>query len=361
MHKKTFTLNNKYLAITALVICLAISVILTSACSQQKQQYNYSVFAFGTIVDITLYDTDQKTANTAFHQLQQLFDKNHQDWSPWTNGDLAQLNKNLNTKSTTHVPEHLLPIIQTSVSLSLLSDNFYNPAIGHLINLWQFHKHNDDDIKPPKHELIQALIDSKPQMSDLTFNAGNELSTTNPAVLLNFGAFAKGYAIKLGIQALRKIGINNAIINAGGDLSVIGKHGTRAWNIGIRHPRQDTILANITANTNESIFTSGDYERFYNYQNKRYHHILNPETGYPTNDTQSVTVIHSDAGYADAAATALFVAGSQNWQSIAKKMNLHYVMLIDSLGDIHLTPEMKDRVKFLNKLPSSRILIGQDL
>ena len=152
-------------------------------------------------------------------------------------------------------------------------------------------------------------------MSDLTISQSsdykNQLISTNSAVSLNFGAFAKGYGIALEIKKLQALGIKNAVINAGGDLSVIGQHGDRAWNIGIRHPRNDTLLASVKVADNESVFTSGDYERVYYHDNKRFHHILDPRTGYPTQDAQSVTVIHSDAGRADAAATALFVAGMQ--------------------------------------------------
>ena len=183
----------------------------------------------------------------------------------------------------------------------------------------------------------------------------------NPAVSLNFGAFAKGYAIALQIEGLKKLGIDNAVINAGGDLSVIGKHGERPWNIGIRHPRLDQILASIEVKDGESVFTSGDYERSYRYQGRRYHHILDPDTGYPTKDAQSVTVLHNDAGLADAAATAIFVAGSEHWQTTAKNMGTRLVLLVDANGDIHLTAAMQARIKFLDKSPTSRIFLSEEL
>ena len=361
MYKTIPTLINKHLSTFVIAISLFASAIFISACNSPIKQYDYSIFAFGTLIDISLYDTDQQQADKAFAQLQQLFDKNHNDWSPWTDGDLALLNKKLHTQTTVSVPKHLIPVIKTSIDISQQTNNYYNPAIGHLINLWQFHKYQDANIQPPDDDKIQNLIRKNPKMSDLTFNTKNQLINTNPAVLLNFGAFAKGYAIKLAMEQLHELDIHNAIINAGGDLSVIGQHGDRAWNIGIRHPRNDSLLASIEVKNKESVFTSGDYERFFTYQSKRYHHILDPSTGYPTDDAQSVTVIHSDAGYADAAATALFVAGSKEWQAIAKKMNLRYVMLIAANGDIHLTPAMEKRLKFLNKPPTSRIIVYQEL
>lgn len=339
--------------------------LLLFACDKPVQQYDYTIFSFGTLIDVTLYNVSRKQADTAFEQLQQMFDKNHQDWSPWTNGDLAQLNENLGKSSGTgdsiNVPGHLVPILKRSIKLSELSNNYYNPAIGNLINLWQFHKYQDKNIKPPPHQSIQDLIDKHPQMSNLSFNDRNQLVNTNTAISLNFGAFAKGYAIGLGIKKLQKLGISDAIINAGGDLSVIGRHGDRAWNIGIRHPRKDSILASIKVKTNESVFTSGDYERYYFYQSVRYHHILDPETGYPTKDAQSVTVLHPDPGLADAAATALFVAGSKNWQSVARQMGIEHVMLIDASGNIQLTAAMEKRVKFLDKSLTSSIFVSKQL
>lgn len=345
---------------------LLISALLLSACGTPAEQHNYSIFTFGTLVDITLYDVDEQLADAAFEQLQKDFDRYHQNWSPWTSGDLAQINRQIaagkaGAKTVITVPEHLVPIIKTSITLSEQSSNYFNPAIGRLINLWQFHKHREDDIKPPDDALIQDLLDKNPRMSDLSFDRREQLISYNPAVALNFGAFAKGYAIALEIEQLEKLGIQNAVINAGGDLSVIGRHGDRAWNIGIRAPRSDEILASVEVKDRESVFTSGDYERLYHYQDQRYHHILDPKTGYPTKDAQSVTVIHTDAGLADAAATAIFVAGSRHWRITAKNMGIEYVMLIDANGDIHITAAMQERVKFLNKSPASHIIVSEKL
>ena len=168
----------------------------------------------------------------------------------------------------------------------------------------------------------------------------------NPSVQLNFGAFAKGYAIDQSMQYLKKSGVSHAILNTGGDLKAIGQHGDRAWRIGIRHPRQQSIMASIETQGEEGIFTSGDYERFYMHQGKRYHHILDPRTAYPASGTQSVTVIHHNSGLADAAATALFIAGPAEWLNIAQNLNLTQVMLFDDKGVVHITPEMQKRVKF---------------
>lgn len=124
----------------------------------------------------------------------------------------------------------------------------------------------------------------------------------------------------------------------------------------MRHPRAGGVLASLEIHGDESVFTSGDYERFYEYQGRRYHHIIDPRTGYPARDFVSVTVIHGSAAVADAASTALFVAGKRDWRRIAARMGVEQVMLVDDQGEIILTPAMAERVHFeVEPRPSLRV------
>lgn len=337
----------RFLATHLLAVLLLTSLLTATSCSRQEREFHYSLFTFGTLVDITLYGTDQNAADAAFEKLQVDFDRYHQQWSPWTKGDLATLNTALQASRRTELAGSLRELVQNSVQLSALTDGYYNPAIGKLINLWQFHRYEEEGIAPPNAEALAKLVSSAPSMDDIKIENGY-ISSDNPDVLLNFGAYAKGFAIGLGLETIKAFGIESAIINAGGDLGTMGKRGDRPWNIGIRHPRTDSILASVQLKENESVFTSGDYERVYYHNGQRYHHILDPRTGYPTGGAQSVTVIHEDPGFADALATALFVAGSTDWQRIAEKAGARLVMLVDEHGDIHLTPGMEKRLKIMD-------------
>ena len=195
----------------------------------------------------------------------------------------------------------------------------------------------------PDENDIQILVKQAPSVEDILIE-GDRITNTNKAAQYDLGAFAKGYAIDKAIDRLRELGINNAIVNAGGDLRAIGQHGDRPWRIGIRHPRAGGILASIEIKGDTSIFTSGDYERFFEVDGVRYHHIIDPRTGYPASDTTSVTVVHRSAATADAAATALFVAGPEHWIDTARNMNINAVMLIDSNNAIHMSPAMQSRI-----------------
>src|SRR5690606_34190902 len=119
-----------------------------------------------------------------------------------------------------------------------------------------------------------------PAMNALTI-AGNEISSRDPALWLDMGAFAKGLALEKAASRLRAADVSGAIINAGGDMKVLGHAGGRDWRIGIRHPRDNHVFAAVTVGGNESVFTSGDYERFFEHGGARFHHLLDPRSGRP--------------------------------------------------------------------------------
>ena len=342
-----------------IILCL-IGVLGILACQNtEKVVYHHTIFIFGTLLEVSLSGIEPELADTAFEILEEDYRGYHDAWTPWQESDLSRINTAISNNHKIIPAASVLPLIQRSITLARLSNNTFNPAIGRLINLWQFHKHDDPDIKPPDATQIKLLVDAKPAMSDLHFD-GEYLSSRNTVVQLNFGAFAKGYAIDLSIEKLRQLGITNAIINAGGDLRVSGSKGSRLWNIGIKHPRENDVIATIEARDGESVFTSGDYERYYIYQDKRYHHILDSSTGYPTQGTSSVTVVHDNAAVADAAATALLVAGPKHWHEIAKKMRIDYVMLIEDNGTIQMNPKMAKRIK-LKDASKYSIVLSQPL
>jgi thiamine biosynthesis lipoprotein len=269
----------------------------------------------------------------------------HADWHAWQPGRLQETNRRLATLEEFSPDPTLLPLLDKANRLSRLSDELFNPAIGKLVSLWGFHSDDRPAGPPPDNSAITALVSQRPSVTDVTLDDGR-LRSSNPAVHYDLGAVAKGYAIDRGIERLRELGINNAIINAGGDLRAIGRHGDRPWHIGIRDPRGPGVLAAVELGDDESVFTSGDYERFFDHDGRRYHHIIDPRSGYPADTVTSVTVVHTDATTADAAATALFVAGPEHWHAIARRMGIRYVLLIDGTGIIHMNPAMQKRISF---------------
>ena len=325
--------------------CLLL-ILGASGCEQQKDPvFHDQFFAFGTLIDVSLYGVEQPLAESVCRQIERDFMVMHASWHAWQPGPLSSLNNHLSTLEAGTIEPSILPLLKEANRLSRMSAGLFNPVIGNLIALWGFH----DNALPvgtlPESSAINKLLAQAPAVNDINID-GTLITSSNPSVAYDLGGFAKGYAIDRAIDRLRETGIHNAIVNAGGDLRAIGQHGDRPWRIGIRHPRENGILASIEVSGDNSVFTSGDYERFFEMDGKRYHHIIDPRPGYPASNTTSVTVIHNNAATADAAATALFVAGPDEWLSTASNMGIHYVMLIDTRGTIHMNPAMQSRIHF---------------
>jgi thiamine biosynthesis lipoprotein len=320
-------------------------VCISGACSREEAVFHDRFFAFGTLIEVTLYGVDQERAIEASDIIEREFHDRHADWHAWEPGILNTTNQQLASLKPFTADPAILPLLLEASRLSRRSQDLFNPAIGKLIALWGFHASELPVGTLPDAEAIRALVEQAPSVEDITIT-GDRIQNRNPAVQYDLGAFAKGYAIDRAIDRLRELGIENAIVNTGGDLRGIGRHGERPWRIGIRHPRQPGVLASVELDGDDSVFTSGDYERYFEVDGKRYHHIIDPRSGYPAGTATSVTVIHTDAATADAAATALFVAGPDAWMDIARRMGIRHVMLIDTHGVIHMNPAMQARIRF---------------
>lgn len=330
-----------------------------SACNQEEPVHQRRLLGFGTIIEITIYGTEHSHAQRVMDEIEEDFEFMHNAWSPNKRNALKRTNQLFSTSEWFSVAPSVRPLIIQSIELSKSSQHLFNPAIGKLIERWGFNEEERLITVPPSEQQISALVNKNPKMTDIEFK-GITIRSRNPDVMLNFGAFAKGYAIDKNIALMKARNITNAIINAGGDLRAIGKHGNRPWKIGIRHPRKEGVIASLEIQNDESIFTSGDYERYFEHNGKRYHHIIDPRTGFPSTGTISVTVIHPNAATADAASTALFVAGKNSWHKIAKNMGIKYVMLIDEEGTVYLNPAMNDRIHFISK-PLPKIILSEPL
>ncbi len=327
------------------ILILTLACLLAACNRADAPVYHDQFFAFGTLIDLTFYDVDTLRAEQASRALEQAFMQMHNDWHAWQPGALQQMNEQLAEQGQASSDPAMAALIQEANRLSTLSNGLFNPLIGRLVALWGFHDDEPPQGPPPASDRIRKLVEQAPASADVQVD-DLQISSRNPAVRYDLGAFAKGYAIDRGIEQLQMLGIEHAIINAGGDLRVSGRHGQRPWRIGIRDPRKTGVLASIELAGDESVFTSGDYERFYDYEGRRYHHIIDPRSGYPANATVSATVIHPIAATADAAATALFIAGPDAWPAIARQMGVEYVMLVDREGRIHMNPAMKARLTF---------------
>lgn len=330
-------------------------ILLAAGCGQEPRTREFTFFTFGTLVELTVANTDEATAREARALAVSRLEQWHHDWNAWKPGPLRALNQDLAAGREVAIPPGLEGLIPRARALAADSGGLFDPAIGRLIGLWGFHSDSSPGGPPPPDRKVRELVERGASMADLVVEAGR-VRSTNPSVQLDFGAFAKGVAVARLAEAIRALGVENFLLNAGGDLQAAGSHGDRPWRIGIRDPRGTGVLASLEPGDGEAVFTSGDYERYFTWDGTRYHHIIDPRTGRPARGVRSVTVIHRDAARADAAATALFVAGPEAWPSVAARLEVSQVMLVDDRGNIHLSPAMQERVRILAE-PRPQVIV----
>ena len=313
-------------------------------CQKSPTLYQRTILSFGTQIDVTIYGVPQKQADEAILHIEKELDIMHAQWHAWQPSSITRLNEELQSGKSFVANAQILPLIKQSQQLYIQSQGLFNPAIGKLIELWGFYKDNpEENISIPSKQAIQQLLDSNPNMLNIIV-VNDVLKGTNKDLQLDLGGYAKGYGVDKLVEQLRAQGINNALINAGGDIRGIGSPGDRAWKIAIQHPSTDQALGWLELNE-ESIFTSGNYLRRFIVDGKSYHHIIDPKTGYPSTKARAITVIHTSGAIADAAATALMVANSKQWLVIAKKMGLKHLLVVDDDGQLYSDQLFADRLQ----------------
>ncbi|RMD98917.1 MAG: FAD:protein FMN transferase [Calditrichaeota bacterium] len=227
------------------------------------------------------------------------------------------------------------------------SQNFngdFDVSIGPLTRLWGFN--DDQKITLPDSSRLAALLQFVDYQKILLNARDTTVTLARRGMRLDLGGIAKGYAIDRAAKILREQEIENFLINAGGDIYAAGvKAPGRKWAIGIKHPRRLEALIARFELQDYAVATSGDYERFAIINGKRYHHILNPKTGYPAKLNQSVTVLAPTAEEADVWATYLFILGYSRYKQKFPHSPVE-ALFVDAAGKLHYDTSLVQHYAF---------------
>lgn len=329
-------------SVQTLAIFLLVTILL-SGCSHEPELVHHRLAAFGTNVTVTL--RAENNALDVVATIDREFQRMHRRWHAWEPGMLEDINHAIAEEREITLSPEIIEIIRRARALEAASSGLFNPAIGRLLSRWGFHASELPNGPPPPETRIAELLQQSPSMNNLELGNAT-LSSRNPAVQLDFGAYIKGVAVARALEILAGAGIEHAIVNAGGDLGVIGQRGSRPWRAAIQHPDGEggRYLAGLDVAHGEFVFTSGNYRRYRQGEGIRHGHIIDPRDGYPADQVSSVTVIDVDGGRADATATALAVAGPEEWARVARDLGVEHVIRVDAEGSIHLTPAMAERI-----------------
>ncbi len=319
---------------------------LASGCTQQARRYETRGHVFGTTVEVTIYGGSQQRADRLAARVLAEFDRLHKKFHAWEPSELTALNDSIARGQPYRGDAEMVGLLKSAAVLSARSDQLFNPAIGHLIRLWGFQS-GDLCAHTPTTAEVRRWVDARPTLSDLRY-AGTTITSVNPAVMIDLGGYAKGYALDRAAAILRGEQVEAALVNIGGNVLAIGQPGARPWQVGIRDPRGNGTVALVPLRDNEAIGTSGDYERYFMKDGKRRPHIIDPRSGYPIDLVASVTIITSggdDVGLrSDGNSKPLFITGPAGWEPMAKRLGLNEVLLVDTSRRVLLTPAMRARM-----------------
>lgn len=223
-------------------------------------------------------------------------------------------------------------VLDASLSWARRSGGAFDPTVAPLLDLWNVP--GGPHPPPPPDLLARAAGAAGWYRVRPLAGGGVDLGGT----ALDFGGIAKGWALDRAAEVLRAKGVENFLINAGGDLVVAGSKAGTPWRVGIQHPREPGVFLRVVSPIAGSLVTSGDYERGYEWEGERVHHLLDPRTGRPAQGCQSVTVWAPAAVDADALATAVFVLGPEEGLRLVAMEPGAEALVVDAEGRLHETP-----------------------
>ena len=253
------------------------------------------------------------------------------EWDPAS--PVSQVNSRAGVEPV-RVPRELYDVLQTALRVSDLTSGAFDPTWAALGDLWRFDRAEPQHLPPPEEvEQRRALVGYQ-QLVLRT--ADHSAFLERRGARIGLGGIAKGYIAEAAANFLVARGVHDVLVAASGDMTARGRNGDRPWTVAIRDPRDPSLAQATVKLEDESISTSGDYERFVVIAGRRYHHIIDPSTGYPATGTASVTVIAPHGAVADALATGLFVLGPERSGEVVRRMRGVLAFIVDPAGKVHV-------------------------
>ena len=302
--------------------------------------------AMGSELRLTAWTADEPLAVSAFDEVFFEFDRLDDLLTVWRDdSDVQRLNAAAGDHPVAVGPE-VREILGLAREASELTGGTFDATFGALSDLWKF-DHDQDNRIPDPAEIRQRLplIDYRKVHVD---DRAGTAYIARKGMRVHLGGIGKGYAVDRSVDIFRKRGLNDFLIQAGGDLYASGRHGARPWRLGIRDPRgpADKSFAAIDL-SNGTFSTSGDYERYFLKDGRRYHHILDPGTGEPARGCRSVTLVTDRAVFADALAKGVFILGPAKGMALIERLPNVEGVIVSSRNEVLVSSGLKDRLTLL--------------
>lgn len=294
-------------------IVIFLIVLMLCGCSNEKI-VSKNLFYMDTVINVKIY-TDKNT-DQVFDYIDNLY-KKYDEITNFYNEDSELYEINHTDSKELTVSDELYGLLEIGIDWYKKSNGLLNINIGNITSIW--HDFREEKINFPTLEELNQDID----INNIKLLADNRIRINN--INIDLGALVKGYVTELAGNYLEVQGYDKYIINAGGNVKV-GNSSKENYTIGIASPNKEGTVMTIKAN-NVSVVTSGSYERFFEYNGKIYHHIIDPKTYFPAEYMKSVTVIGKDSGEADALSTILFLMSIEDGKNFIKDYDIDVIWI----------------------------------
>ena len=336
--------------IKRIIACLAIVLSFTACQASEESEENVAnqktisektekytkynaVFYdyFDTVTTFLAYTEDEKE----FERYKEILEKNLKKYNEFYNtydsfdgvNNIKTINENAG-KNPVKVDPDIIELLEYSKDFYDITDGKINIALGSLLKIWHYERElamaNPEDAKLPSKEDLEEAASYNDIEKIIIDKENNTVFIEDPNIQIDIGAIGKGYGLKKISENLRKEGVNNALLSIGGDDVIIGDNPSKenkAFKIAIQNPdlSSDDPYSSIINLRDTTVVTSGDYQRYFKVDGKAYHHIIDPDTLYPSQYFKSISVIHEDIALADALSTYLFIVDIQTGKKLVEE------------------------------------------
>ena len=316
---------------TGILLQAAVMVLATwlasPACADWQRR---EAAIMGTVITVEVFHQDPLIAGQAVETVLGEMHRIDKLMSPFIEtSELARLNAHA-ARAPMEVSQELFALVQRSLYFSRLTEGAFDVTFASAGYLYDYRKG-----KHPDREQLQELTPLIDYHKLILDKEQSTIAYGHPGIRIDLGGIAKGYAVDRCLQLVKQLGIEHALVTAGGDSAVAGDRLGRPWTIGVRDPRDEEKLAAVVPLVDVAVSTSGDYQRYFEKGGVRYHHIIDPASGDSARELRSVTIIGADATTTDALSTSVFVLGPQAGLALIDRLPDIDAILIDRNGRMH--------------------------
>ncbi len=334
------------LKISVVMACLFVAMLLllsiTGCVSSEATKHTRTMLIMDTQVDVTYYHPSAQVAQADMAEIFAEMQRLENILSRYVAGsDVHRINEAAGREAVQVNPE-TIEVLRSALEFAALSNGVFDPTIAPLLELWGFG--GESPAVPTHEDLLQALELVNYSLVEID-EEKERVFLPLPGMKLDLGGIAKGYIVDRGQQSAQELA-SAAFINAGGDISIRGsKPSGEDWRVAVQDPQKPDRFIAIISMEEGSVATSGDYQRYFEVDGTRYHHIIDPHTGMPADELSSVTVVAADTITADALSTAIFILGREKGSELVEKLPGVDVIIMDKIRNITYTSGLEGKVE----------------